>query len=309
MRIYHILQVLKISISKEIFSFMIFREINNFFTFLGINFDILRTIKKCAENIAYYNKCNWPDMEKRILLVMCKLKLNISFACLAVLFRISKPTCPKIFYATLSLLAVSLRPAIYWPTKQQILNNLPKCFDKFKNTRVVLDCTEIKIQALNCLKCRVMSYSHYKGTHTMKYLIGITPSGLISFVSAGFGGRATDKAIFNYENVINKLDMHDAIMVDKGILIEKECEDKLVRLIRPPFLRKQKQFTKEDAAATAEIARARVHVERAIQRIKIFKILKEQFNWYLIPYADEIMTVIAAVVNLSSPILSDEKII
>lgn len=153
-----------------------------------------------------------------------------------------------------------------------------------------------------------MSYSHYKGTHTIKYLIGITPSGLISYVSSGYGGRATDKAIFNYENLIDKVDINDSIMVDKGFLIEKECEEKLVRLIRPPFIKKQKQFTKRCAETTAEIARARVHVERAIQRIKIFKILKEQFDWYLIPYADEIMIIIAAVVNLSSPILTEEKI-
>lgn len=239
---------------------------------------------------------------------MCKLKLNISFACLAVLFNVSKPLCPKIFYSTLKLLCISLKPAIYWPTLDQIQSNMPKCFKNFKSTRVVLDCTEIKIQKLNCLKCRVMSYSHYKGTHTIKYLIGITPSGLISYVSSGYGGRATDKAIFNYENLIDKVDINDSIMVDKGFLIEKECEEKLVRLIRPPFIKKQKQFTKRCAETTAEIARARVHVERVIQRIKIFKILKEQFDWYLIPYADEIMIIIAAVVNLSSPILTEEKI-
>lgn len=276
--------------------------------FCGITFDILTTITKCAENTANFNKCNWSNIKTRIILALCKVKLNISFACLAVLFKLSNTQCRSIFYSTVSLLAVSLKPAIYWPTKEQILNNMPHCFHKFKNTRVVLDCTEIKIQKLKCLKCRVASYSHYKGMHTLKYLIGITPSGLISFVSAGFGGRATDKAIFNYENLIDKLEMNDAVMVDKGILIENECNEKLVKLIRPPFLKKQKQFSKADAEATADIARARVHVERAIQRIKMFNILSQQFNWYLIPYADEIITIIAAIVNLSAPILSDSKI-
>lgn len=276
--------------------------------FLGINFDILRTITKCAENTANFNKCNLPNIKGRIILVLCKLKMNISFACLAVLFNLSNTLCRSIFYSSVSLLAVSLKPGIYWPTKEEILHNMPYCFEKFKNTRVVLDCTEIKIQKLKCLKCRVASYSHYKGMHTLKYLIGITPNGLISFVSAGFGGRATDKAIFNYEKLIDKLDMHDAVMVDKGILIEKECDEKLVKLIRPPFLKKQKQFSKADAEATADIARARVHVERSIQRLKIFQILSQQFNWYLIPYADEIITIIAAIVNLSPPILADRRI-
>lgn len=184
---------------------------------------------------------------------------------------------------------------------------MPKCFENYKNCRVVLDCTEIKIQKLKCLKCRIMSYSHYKGTHTIKFLIGITPSGLISFVSRGYGGRTTDKAIVNNENLIDKMDRDDAVMVDKGILIEKECAEKMVTLIRPPFLRNKKQFLKKDAEVTADIARARVHVERAIQRLKIFKIFNEQFSWYLIPYSDEILIVIAALVNLSRPILADDK--
>jgi hypothetical protein len=46
------------------------------------------------------------------------------------------------------------------------------------------------------------------------------------------------------------------------------------------FLRKQKQFSKSDAEETADIARARVHVERAIERIKSFQILSSQISWY-----------------------------
>lgn len=275
--------------------------------FLGINSYVLDTVTRCAEKFAIFNNSDIQNLRTKIILVLCKLKMNISFACLKVLFGMGKDLCRNNFYSTVRLLALALKPAIYWPTKEENLNNMPKCFSKFKDTRVVLDCTEIKITKLKCLKCRLMSYSHYKGTHTIKYLIGITPCGLISFVSSGFGGRASDKAIFNYEKVIDKLEINDAIMVDKGILIEKECEEKLIKLIRPPFLRKQKQFSKYDADITAEIARARVHVERAIQRMKIFKMLHEQIEWYLIPYADEIITIIAAIVNLSPPILSDAR--
>lgn len=277
--------------------------------FIGINLDILKTITQCARRTADLNEFDCTNMEEKIILVLCKLKMNISFACLAILFKISKTQCTSTFYSVVSLLAVAIKPAIYWASKEEIVKNMPKCFSKYKNTRIVLDCTEIPIQKLKCLKCRIKSYSHYKGTHTIKYLVGITPSGLISFVSTGFGGRATDKAILRFEKVLEKLDKHDAVMVDKGFLIEQECEENLIKLIRPPFLRKKKQFSKEEAEATADIARARVHVERAIQRIKIFKILNEQLSWYLIPYADEIMTIIAAIVNLSPPILADSRIL
>lgn len=225
-----------------------------------------------------------------------KLKLNISFT-----------TCTKYFYTFLPLLAAALKPMIYWPNKDEIRNNLPVCFNKYKTTRVVLDCTEVIVQKCKCVTCRIKSYSHYKWNHTIKWLIGITPSGLISYISPGYGGRASDKAIFNKEKFISKCDPFDAIMVDKGFMIDKECEENFVKLIRPPFLAKQNEFSQADAEATADIARARVHVERAIQRIKIYRIVKDKIDWYMFSSMDYIMTIIGGLVNLSPPILADNK--
>ncbi|KAK5647849.1 hypothetical protein RI129_002741 [Pyrocoelia pectoralis] len=209
-----------------------------------------------------------------------------------VLFGMNVSTCKRNFYKYVSYLSTSIKPAIYWPTKEEIHKNLPLFFKEFKDTRIILDATEIKIQKLNCLNCRIVTYSHYKCCHTVKFLIGITPSGLISYISKAYGDRSSDKAIFCNENIISKLDPGDAVMVDKGILIEKECEENHIKLIRRPFLRQNKQLSKNEAIRTANIARARVHVERAIQRLKIFSILSDQIDWYLIPHMDHIITII-----------------
>lgn len=113
---------------------------------------------------------------------------------------------------------------MYWPTKEEIKKSLPKCFRKFSDVTVVLDCTEIPVEKPRCLECRLRLYSHYKGRETLKFLIRITPSGLISYISEPFGGRASDKAIFNKSGLLDKLlPGKDAIMVDKGFSIEEEC--------------------------------------------------------------------------------------
>ena len=135
---------------------------------------------------------------------------------------------------------------------------------------IVLDCTEISLQKSKCLQCRLRTYSHYKSNHTVKFLIGISPTGLITYVSNAYGGRASDKQIFNQSKLLELMLPNDAIMVDKGFLIEKECPLYNVKLIRPPFLKKNKQFSNAEAEKTASIAAARVHVERTIQRLKIF---------------------------------------
>uniref|UniRef100_A0A1Y1KFU2 DDE Tnp4 domain-containing protein n=1 Tax=Photinus pyralis TaxID=7054 RepID=A0A1Y1KFU2_PHOPY len=216
---------------------------------------ILNAYVKCVQNVTS-GEISESEIQSSIILVLCKLKTNMSFVCLAVLFSMNISTCKRNFYKYVSYLSASIKPAIYWPSKEEIRKNLPLCFKDFKDTSIILDATEIKVQKLNCLKCRILSYSHYKCCHTMKFLIGITPSGLISYVSKAYGGRSSDRAIFCNENIITKLDLHDAIMVDKGILIEKECEENCIKLIRPPFLRKNIQFSKEQALTTANIARA-----------------------------------------------------
>ena len=151
-------------------------------------------------------------------------------------------------------------------------------------------------------------YSHYKGCETLKFLLGVTPSGLICYVSKVYGGRASDKAIFNQSGLLKKvIPTKEAIMVDKGFDIEVECAENHIKLIMPPKLGKRNQFSKEEVEVTVDIAAARVHVERAIQRFKQFKIVKGKVQATLIPYMDKITTVIVAICNLKNPILADNK--
>ena len=43
------------------------------------------------------------------------------------------------------------------------------------------------------LKARGQTWSNYKHHNTVKFLIGITPQGTISFISKGWGGRVSDR--------------------------------------------------------------------------------------------------------------------
>ena len=42
---------------------------------------------------------------------------------------------------------------------------------------------------------KAVTWSTYKHHNTVKYLISITPQGTVSFISKGYGGRASDKYI------------------------------------------------------------------------------------------------------------------
>ncbi len=64
----------------------------------------------------------------------------------------------------------------------------------------------------------------------------------------------------------------------------------------PPYLSNRGQFTTTEVKLTATIARARIHVERAIYHIKTFKVLDE-IPKEMVPYISDLIKVISQLVN------------
>ena len=69
------------------------------------------------------------------------------------------------------------------PTRDQVAQYTPKQFSKYPNTRVTIDCTELYIQRPSSLVSQSETFSNYKHHNTFKVLVGITPGGVVSFVS------------------------------------------------------------------------------------------------------------------------------
>lgn len=278
-------------------------------TFTGIpTLKLLSGIEEAVKMFKPDNTNAKLSIREVIIMTFMKLKQNLSYALLSALFNCCTPqNCSLRVHEMLSILHKLLKCAIPWPTMDEISRNMPICFKIFEDVRIVLDCTEIAIQRPKKLCCQITTYSHYKGASTVKFMTGITPGGLISFISKPYGGRCSDKAIFDQSGLINLLDKNNAIMVDEGFLIDEVCIKNDIKLLRPPFLRDKRQFSHEEALLTASIARARVHIERSNQRLKNFKVLGGKMPNDLLSEVEEIFTIISAIVNLSAPILKDDK--
>ena len=88
-----------------------------------------------------------------------------------------------------------LKPLIKWASKHAVLKNMPKCFiPKYQHCRSIIDCTEMFIHRPTNLTARPQTYSNYKN-HTIKYLVGMSPAGAITFLSADWGGRVSDNQL------------------------------------------------------------------------------------------------------------------
>ncbi|XP_048507072.1 uncharacterized protein LOC125500032 [Athalia rosae] len=243
-----------------------------------------------------------------IIMTFMKLKQNMSYALLAILFRSYTPeTCGEKFFQMIDLLYTRLKPGIYRLEKENILKNIPFDFIGFENVCAVIDCTKISIQRPKPLCCQVVTYSRYKSCYTVKFMTPVTPSGLNPSISKPFGGRASDNAIFEQSEIIEKFDKNDDVMTGRGLTVDDYYQKNDVKLISPALLKNRKQFPKVEAINGRRIAKARVHVERCDQRIKSFGISLSKMPIGLLYKVEKIFTIICAIANLSQPILRDEK--
>ncbi|XP_030758012.1 uncharacterized protein LOC115883742 [Sitophilus oryzae] len=277
--------------------------------FTGINnFAIFDSIVEIFEKYHKDKRVRRLSIRQRIMLLLTKFKTSLTYVTLGSLFGITPDLAKTNIYEMMPLLSKVLKPLIVFPSTTQITKNMPICFKEFQDFRVILDCTEIFVQSPKCLCWRIRFYSQYKSNITVKFMTGVSPGGLITYISKPYGGRASDKVIFEESNLISLLNPNrDAIMVDKGFVIDDICNLYKVKLIRPPFLRHKSQLSSEESILNAKIASARVHIERSNQRLKIFKILSGKLNWALVPMVEDIFIIISAITNLSSPILADTR--
>lgn len=89
---------------------------------------------------------------------------------------------------------------------------------------------------LNTNKKRVQTYSNYKGRFTVKFLIGCAPSGEITFISKGFGGRTTDTEITVRSGFLKYIEEGDVEYAGKGFPhIQTKIGEYGGTLVMPPF--------------------------------------------------------------------------
>jgi hypothetical protein len=200
-------------------------------------------------------------------------------------------------------------PQIKWPSMQKIRKYMPKSFKaSFPNTRVIIDCTEVFVQKPRSPTAQSQTYSNYKNHNTFKALVGITPSGAFSFVSEFWGGNVSDRFITANSGFLDKIRPGDEVMADRGFVIRDYLLERQAKLVIPPFTKKcawgkGKRLTPTQIKQTRQIARLRIHVERAIQRLKTFRILSGVMLLTLKPITDKILVVSAFLCNTEPTLL------
>ena len=205
--------------------------------------------------------------------MLMKVKLNSTEEQLTFLFNISVSTVSKIFSTWITFLSHELSQFIKWPTLEEIKVHYPACFTKWDKIVAIIDCFEIKTERPSHIEANSLVFSTYKNSPTVKFLIACTPGGLVSFISQPAGGNMSDKQIVIESKLPEKFLPGEQCMADKGFTIQGELLEKGVELIIPPFARKGQGFSDENSKLNRDVAHARIHIERVINRVRDYRIL------------------------------------
>lgn len=174
----------------------------------------IKIIERVAPTFSYYSEK--LTIRDRIILTFMRLKQNVSYAFLNILFKnCSERHISNVISNTLDILSKTLKFAVFFPVKGEILRNVPFCFQDYADVSLILDCTEIDIQKPKNLCCQLMTYSFYKSRY-----------------------------IFKQRGIIDFLGKDEKIMMDKGFLIDDICIQNGIQIVRPPFLEKNTVFSK-----------------------------------------------------------------
>ncbi|ELU18439.1 hypothetical protein CAPTEDRAFT_129777, partial [Capitella teleta] len=305
-------ELLKVTITKE--SLMQNPAKLKFFTGLS-HITILEAVIEFLEPLL-------PDLGKlskfqQIIVTLIKLRLNVGHQLIAYQFGVHASTISKHLHNVVSLMYTVLVPeVIRRPECEQLRNTLPMCFRAtFPKCAVIIDCFEVQVEKASDQTANAQTYSQYKSRNTLKYLIGISPLGAVTFISKGWGGRTSDKYITENSGFLRHLVPGDVVMADRGFFIEESVAMQGAKLEIPAFTRGKSQLDKREVESTRKLASVRIHVERVIGTIRQkYQVLQGPLELtFTVPDAEEnvmlydkMVHVACALTNLSKPIVPSD---
>ena len=242
----------------------------------------------------------------QILMVLMRLRLGLMFTDLGQRFAVSRTTACDIFASWMPHMATFMKlNSIMWLPRDTLQRIRPKSFaQNYPRATCIIDCTEIYVQRPKHLKKRAQTFSNYKHHNTYKALYCIAPNGYVMFVSKLFGGRASDVFISKNSGFTDQLLPGDEVLADRGFTID-DILPSGVKLAIPAFTKGLKELPETAVTETRRLANVRIHVERAIRRLKCFKILSN-----IIPgrvkNVDDIVSVCAGLCNLQPQLIQED---
>lgn len=206
---------------------------------------VLSTLGPAAHELKYY--CDIKpvlSIEDQFFLTLVKLRIHKPNKELSILFGINLKQVSAIFITWINFMHLQWSEFNWWPSRELTSYYMPADFKtKYPKTRLIVDGTEFPINKPARPVAQQATFSTYKNRNTLKIIIGITPGGLISFVSPVVGGSTSDRQLIEMTSLAQNCDPFDEIMADKGFNVDDLFAPYQVGINIPTFFKKKNRMS------------------------------------------------------------------
>ncbi|XP_074513971.1 uncharacterized protein LOC141781904 isoform X2 [Sebastes fasciatus] len=209
---------------------------------------------------------------QQLLLTLMRLRLDLRNQDLAYRFGVKVGTVTRTVHQMVNIMSSTLVPtAVFWPSRAELRKNLPAALRaSHPDCAVIVDCFMVPFeepvsrgnQQQQQQQQRVVASSQGVGTthNVLKYLIGVAPQGVVTFVSKGVLGNVSDKSLAEGCGFLCKLLPGDVVLASRNLDIDDSVAARgaLFKIaVSSPL-----------ADTSSETVSVQRHVERVISMVK-----------------------------------------
>ena len=168
----------------------------------------------------------------------------------------------------------------------------------------IIDTSATEIHRPASQSAQSATFSDYYGCNCGKWLVAISPSGFIRYISRAFPGRILDTKIcscgfYQHLEALKAEGVPSAVQADKGFYCYFEMAAHNATLVVPSPASAQNQMSETQVEHTARIANERIFVEHAVKAVKRFKWLQRRVPLIQVDLIDPVLTVAALMANFT----------
>lgn len=209
---------------------------------------------------------------QQLLLTLMRLRLDLRNQDLAYRFGVKVSTVTRTVHQMVSIMSSTLVPtAVFWPSRAELRKNLPAALrSSHPDCAVIIDCFTVPFEEPvsrgNHQQQRVVT-----GCNVLKYLIGVAPQGVVTFVSRGMLGNVSDKSLTEGCGLLCKLLPGDVVLASRDLDIADSVAARGARFKAAGSYRGDANAGSEDsplADASSDNASVQRHVDKVISMVK-----------------------------------------
>ncbi|KAG7240388.1 hypothetical protein INR49_026959 [Caranx melampygus] len=222
---------------------------------------------------------------QQLLLTLMRLRLDLRNQDLAYRFGVKVGTVTRTVHRMVNIMSSTLVPtAVFWPSRAELRKNLPAALRTcHPDCAVIIDCFTVPFeepvsrgnqqQQQQQQQQRVVHTSQEMGTsyNVLKYLIGVAPQGVVTFVSRGVLGNVSDKSLAEGCGFLCKLLPGDIVLASRNLDIAESVAARGALFKIAGSYQGEGYGSSEGSSladASSETLSVQRHVERVISMVK-----------------------------------------